>query len=199
MRLKSIATSFVLVYALAWATTAAQAQTYTMESGKTSVTLSAGFVSALQSLRVTPGTIGPTKISGGVAGFPVVAGALDLNNAKGEILHSGGLTLANSAKRVRLQSYIIDTTGVSPVITGIVTVNGVILGRIPLFNLQLPSGLKLPLKPSGDVLTLKGVGVTLNAGAAKALNMVFNVSAFQGGLKIGTANVSAVVNADNGK
>ena len=189
--------NLAVVITVVLAASAAIAQTHTIESGKTTVTLSAGFVSALQSLHVTPGTIGPTTISGGAASFPVVAGALDVNNAKGEIIHSGGLTLADSAKRVRLQSYTIDTTGAHPLITGLVTVNGTLLGRMPLFDLQLPSGLTLPLKPSGDVLTLKGVGVTLDGAEAKALNMVFSVSAFQAGLKIGTANVTTVINSGN--
>ncbi len=194
MRFARLTTNFALALTFVFAAGAAIAQTHTIESGKTTVTLSSGFISALQSLHVTPGVIGPTTISGNAAGFPVVAGALDVNNAKGEIIHSGGLTLANSGKRVRLQSYTIDTTGGAPIITGLVTVNGVFLGRLPLFDLQLPSGLKLPLTPSGDVLVLKGVGVKLDATAAKALNMVFSVSAFQAGLKIGTANVTTVIN-----
>ena len=195
MRLVKLTTTIAIAFTLA--ATAAIAQTHTVESGKTTVTLSSGFVSALQSLHVTAGTIGPTSISGGVASFPVVAGAFDVNNAKGEIIHSGGLTLADSAKRVRLQSYTIDTAGTVPMITCLVTVHGVFLGRMPLFDLQLPSGLKFPLQASGDVFSLKGVGVKLDAAVAKALNMVFGVSAFQGGFNVGTANVTTVINSDS--
>lgn len=192
------ATKIALAVTFALAASVAYAQTYTVESGKTSVALSSGFVSALHSLNVTPGVIGPTMISSGTASFPVVAGALDLNNLRGEVLHSGGLTLADTNTRVRLQSFVIDTTGSKPMITGLVVANGVMVGRIALFDLQLPSGIKLPLTPaSGGTLTLKGVGVNLDSTAAAALNKVFKVTAFQGGLKIGTASVYVMARSDS--
>lgn len=199
MSFTRVARTLSLVLALSF-TAALHAQTYTVESGKTSVTLSSGFVSALKTLGVTPGTIGPTTISNWVATFPAVAGAVDVNNLKGQILHSGGLTLADPKARVRLQSFIIDTTGSSPVITGLVTVNGIIMGRMSLFNVHLPSGITFPLKPTnGDMLALSNVTLTLNSAAADALNKVFSVSAFSGGLKIGTAKVSITVYEDAAK
>lgn len=198
MLVRKSATKFALAITFLLAASIAYAQTYTVESGKTAVALSSGFVSALQSLNVTPGVISPTVISSGAASFPVVAGALDLNNLRGEILHSGGLTLADSNTRVRLQSFVIDTTGSKPKITGLVVVNGVLAGRIALFDLQLPAGIKLPLTPSsGGSLSLKGVGVTLDSTAAAALNKVFKVTAFQGGLKIGTASVYVMARSDS--
>jgi len=58
----------------------------------------------------------------------------------------------------------------------------------------LPAGLTLPLNPErGFFLRLEGVGVTLDAQAAAALNSVYSVTAFQGGLDIGTASVFATV------
>lgn len=196
----SVARKFALAFAFTLASTGLFAQTYTVESGKTSVTLDAGFVSALKSLGVTPGTIGPTTISNGVATFPAVAGAFDVNNAKSQILHSGGLTVADSKARVRLQSYIIDTVSGSPVVTGIVVVNGVILGRMPLFDVHLPSGIKFPLMPAnGDMLSLSNIELTLNSGAASALNQVFGVSAFNSSIKIGNAKLSLTLYEDRGK
>jgi hypothetical protein len=92
---------------------------------------------------------------------------------------------------VKLQSFIIDTTGSTPVITGLVSADGELLGRLTLFDLALPSNLKVPIKLDYGFLVLNGVGVTLDAGAAKALNSVFKVSAFTGGLNIGSAQVIA--------
>jgi len=40
---------------------------------------------------------------------------------------------------------------------------------------------------------LSGVGVTLDPGAAAALNGVYSITAFAGGLDIGTAEVVAIV------
>lgn len=181
--------NLVLVLLLCMSAVASVAQTNTAIFGETRVQLSSEFVSALGTLGVAPGTVFPTRLSRGAVNFPVVAGAIDLTNAKGELLHSGGLTLTAGTTKVQLQSFTIDTTGAQPVISGIVSVNGQLLGRLPLFDLVLPSNIKLPLAPRGGWITLSGVGVKLSATAAGALNSVFNVNAFTGGFNIGSANV----------
>lgn len=163
-------------------------KTETIEGGRTTVALASGFVSALESLGVTPGAVSPTRFRNGTVNFPVTGGAIDLDTAASQILHSGGLTLTAGQTTVTLQSFIIDTTSV-PVITGLVSVNGKLLGRLPLFDLGLPSGITLPLKVYDGQIVLKGVGVTLDSTAAGTLNGVFHVSAFKGGFGIGTAKV----------
>jgi hypothetical protein len=163
-------------------------KTETIEGGRTTVALAGGFVSALGSLGVTPGTVGPTRLHKGSVNFPVTGGAIDLDTASSQMLHSGGLTLTAGQTKVTLQSFIIDTTS-APVITGLVSIDGKLLGRLPLFDLSLPSGITLPLKPYDGQIILKGVGVTLDSTAAGALNSVFHVSAFEGGFNVGTAKV----------
>ena len=179
----------VLTLLLCVATVASVAQTNTAIFGETRVQLSSDFVSALGSLGVTPGTVFPTRLKQGTVNFPVVAGAIDLINAKGELIHSGGLTLSAGGTKVQLQSFTIDTASAQPVISGIVSVNGQLLGRLPLFNLVLPNNLTLPLVPRGGWITLSGVGVKLSDTAASSLNSVFNVNAFAGGFNVGSAKV----------
>lgn len=188
----SLVASIMAVATMLPATGALAQNTVTLASGVTTVTLAGSFVSALGSLDVTPGTVSPTLLRDGKVGFPVTGGAVDLDTALGQILHSGGLTLTAGKTEVTLQSFIIDTTGSKPVITGLVTVNGTLqsFGRVPLFDLALPSGLTLPLKPVYDQINLEGVGVTLDATAAGALNSVFGVTAFTAGFNIGTADVT---------
>jgi len=165
-------------------------QTKTLFAGRTSVKLSSTFTSALTDLNVSVGRVFPTEVENGSVGFPVTGGAIDLYTASGNILHSGGLTLKAGDVKVALQSFIIDTTA-KPVITGLVVVNGKLVGRLPLFDLTLPAGFSLPLHLKENRLVLKGVGVTLDATAAGALNGVFNVNAFTPGFPIGTAQVVA--------
>lgn len=179
-------------------------QTKTLEGGVTKVALSEGFVNALGELGLRAGTVGPTHLRNGVVNFPVTGGAVDLDTAKAQVLHSGGLTLTPASSpesgepTVRLESFIIDTTGSAPVITGLVIVKGALVGRVPLFNLQLPAGITLPLKTQDGQLVLDGVGVTLTSTAAQALNTVFNVTALEGGFNIGTAKVRAFVLDEDG-
>jgi len=183
-----LAAPIVALAMLVSANHASAQKTETIEGGRTTVALASGFVAALGSLDVTPGTVSPTRLHNGVINFPVTGGAIDLDTASSQILHSGGLTLIAGQTKVTLQSFIIDTTS-APVITGLVSVDGKLLGRLPLFDLALPSGITLPLKPYDGQIILKGVGVSLDSAAAGALNSVFHVSAFKGGFGIGTAKV----------
>jgi len=191
--MRHLAKTMILGLTLALATSAVQAQTKTIGFGQTSVALSSGFVSALHTLGLTPGVVRPSDFGDGKVTFPVMGGAFDLQTARGEISHAGGLTLTASSTEVRLQSFTIDTTGPSPVLTGLVVVDDKLVGRVPRFNLQLPAGLSLPVKPSSErVLHLKGVGLTLTSTAAAALNGVFKTNALAAGFEIGTANVYVV-------
>lgn len=168
------------------------APTVVLADGKTSVALSNDFFAALVALRLSAGAVGDGSLRSGVASFPVTGGALDLATAKGEINHAGGLFLAAGSTRVELLSFNIDTSGARPVLTGLVTVNGDFVGRLPLFNLELPA-VNLPLQPQAfNTIFLPGVKVTLSAEAAQALNSVFGVTAFAEGFSIGSASVFGV-------
>ncbi|MFN0109614.1 MAG: hypothetical protein ACKVZH_12230 [Blastocatellia bacterium] len=163
-----------------------------LTDGKTTVTLSNDFLGALVALKLSAGTVGEGTLRSGVASFPVTGGALDLATAKGEINHTGGLVLAAGSTRVELLSFNIDTSGSRTVLTGLVTVNGDFVGRLPLFDLTLPA-VTLPLQPQAfNNLFLPGVKVTLSAEAAGALNTVFGVTAFTQGFSIGTASLFAI-------
>jgi hypothetical protein len=186
----------VLVLLCLMGSTAFAQNTKTVEYGFTTVKLSSTFTGALGSLGVSPGVVWPTRLSeSGTASFPITGGAIDLDTASGNVLHSGGLTLTAGGIETRLQSFIIDTTtSGAPVITGLVIAGNQLVGRVPLFNLTLPADFSLPISAKrGFELSLKGVGVTLTSQAAAALNGVYSVTAFTEGLNIGTADVSAVL------
>jgi hypothetical protein len=164
--------------------------------GTTGVQLSTSFISALKSLNVNVATVPPaaSHLESGLVEFPIVGGIFDLQSAHGQIVHTGGLQLQAGSTVVTLTDYIIDTSDPAKArLTGIVTADGTYAGRIPLFDLTLPT-LNLPIQPIGGLLlTIPNVGVTLNVKAAAALNKVFNVSAFSGGISIGSATVTAFV------
>jgi hypothetical protein len=162
-----------------------------LADGRTSVNLSSDFLGALSTLRVSAAAVGEGSLRSGVASFPITTGALDLASAKGEIDHAGGLALTAGNTTVQLISFKIDTTAATPVLTGLVIVNGDVVGRLPLFDLQLPA-LTLPLQPGAfGTVFVPGVGVKLNKDAAAALNQVFGVTAFVEGFNIGQASVFA--------
>lgn len=160
--------------------------------GKTSVDLSDDLVNALGSLNVSASGFGNTKIRNGVADFLITGGATDLDTTKAEILHSGGLTLTAGNRKVNLTDFVISNLDSSAVLTGAVTVNGNLVSRLPLFNLQI-GGIEALARGSSTNLDLNDVNVTLTNRAARTLNRVFNVDAFTAGFNIGTAQVDSFV------
>jgi len=178
------------------------APTETTRSGATTVTLAPQFLGALQSLAVTPAAIAPGKLVSSAKGvrawFVVTTGAVDLATAggtlKAEISHEGGLSLTAGGTRVELTSFAIEIESGGSLLTGLAVVNDSLVGRIPLFDLDL-SGAGLGL--NGNILKVDDVAVTLNEAAANALNGIFGVSAFQKGFPIGTADVRALLDRRN--
>jgi hypothetical protein len=177
--------NFVLATMIVAFPTLASAGTVNLAIGETTVYLSSGFVSALSSLGVTPGAVGPATLYRGAATFPVTVGIADLTNNYVDLGHVGGLSLTAGSTKVTLVNFQIEALpGNHAYISGIVTVNGAIAGRLPLFDLAIGS----VYQPNKETLSIQNVTVTLDPTAASALNGVFKVSAFAGGFGIGTAS-----------
>lgn len=160
------------------------------ERGKTGVTLDANLIPTLTSLGVTLSPLEPSTMFNAAKGralFPIVSGIFDPVNTTAEISHSGGLVLTGGGVQLVVSSFVINisSTG-APVLTGVATLDGAFVGRIPLFDLDL-SGASITFKMSK--LTVGGVNLTLNADAAATLNAIFGTSAFAGGLPIGAGEV----------
>ncbi|MEY4730874.1 MAG: hypothetical protein RL020_2032 [Pseudomonadota bacterium] len=174
------------------------APTAATSGGFTSVQLDAGFLAALTSLSVAPAAISPGRIisrhNAVIAAFPITAGEADLGTVKAEIDHAGGLSLTGGGKVVQLTSFIIDLTGTAPVLTGLVTVNDSLLGRVPLFDLNLAQS---NVSAKDQLLKVKNVAVTLTDKAAAALNGVFGITALARGFPIGIAAVRARLDSGN--
>jgi hypothetical protein len=150
------------------------------------------FGAALGSLGIAVSKVLPANVSATFGFIPITGGRIDASNAKGEIPHAGGLTLTKGTTRVQLTDFVIDTASGAPRLTGLVAVNGSILGRVPLFDLALrPLTLPLQLPPGPELLQIDGSRMTLTHEAASALNSVFGTTAFAGGFGIGIASVYA--------
>jgi hypothetical protein len=173
----------------AWA-----APTETIRTGATTVELAPGFLEALTSLKVAPAPLSParlfTKRGDARIAFPITTGAADPAGPKVEIAHAGGLSLSASGVRVELSSFLIDVTAGTPRLTGLVVANDNLVGRIPLFNLDLGAS---AVNAGESLLRIGDVGVTLAQEAASALNGAFGTSAFAQGIPIGTAKVRALL------
>jgi len=192
-KLSGILGGFAVSTALALsAPLAIAAPTDPTDGGATTVELAPSFLAALTSLHVTPAAVFPGHIysdkEGVFARFPITTGEIDLGTVKAEVDHSGGLSLTAGSTVVKLTDFIIDLTGTTPVLTGLVIVDGSLLTRLPLFNLSLAHA---TVSAKDERVVVGDVAVTLTAGAASALNGVFKITALGEGLAIGTATVRA--------
>ncbi len=163
----------------------------------TEVTLDAGFVEALTSLKVTPGPVGDATISSaGVASFPITGGNVKYFTpgtvspfVQGILNHDGsGLSLEAGGKEVELENFDVDPG--RSVLTGDVSVDGTEAAPdAPLFFLD---GRTLnPLQANDDdTAVLEGTTVKLKQEAADLLNKTFGIKALKAGLVIGVAKIT---------
>lgn len=165
----------------------------------TKVTLDAGFVEALGTLKLTPAPVGDAKISSaGVASFPITGGTAKYFTpgtvtpyVQGRLDHDGsGLSLtAEGGKVVELTDFVIDP-GAS-VLTGTVTVDGEeAAADAPLFFLDGRTLKPLRTNEDGSKAVLEGTTVKLKEEAAQLLNDTFGTDALQGGFVIGVAKIT---------
>ncbi len=173
------------------------AQINALTGRSTAVKLDAGFVSALESLNVTPGAVGEARITeAGSAVFPISGGNVTYYEpgsvspyVQGMIAHEGaGLSLEAGGKEVELTDFVVDP-GAS-VLTGKVSVDGeVAVESAPLFFLDGRTLNPLEVRDNGTAV-LAGTTVKLKAEAAKLLNETFGIDALEEGLEIGVARIT---------
>jgi len=167
-------------------------------SGKsTAVALDAGFVAALESLKLTPAPVGDAKISkAGSASFPITGGNVTYYKpgsvspyVQGSIDHTNsGLSLTGGGKVVELTDFVVDPG--KSVLTGTVTVDGKEAATdAPLFFLDGRTLNPLEAKDDGTAV-LEGTTVKLKQEAADLLNQTFEVDALEAGLEIGIATIT---------
>ena len=167
-----------------------QAPAVHLTGGVTTVTTAPGVASALLDkgivpLATSPGSQSVLSQGGGPAvrfTFPVTGGRVPLSPLGGRIDHSGGILFLNAAngKEIQVSQFTIDLTHAD--LTGIV--NGNPAARVPLFNLSLSHA---KLAAGKHTVTASGIGLTLTATAAQALNTALGTTLFSAGLNLGTA------------
>ena len=149
--------------------------------GATTLALSDGAASALQSLGIAAAPLKPARAGDDGLRFPITAGKLDAKTYAGQIKHVGGISLTRGETRVELRNFVINVDS-APDLTARVGSS-----RVSILDLDLSDA---KISTSGRRLTIAGVKATLTKAAADALNAAFETDAFAEGLEIGTATVS---------
>ncbi len=162
----------------------------------TAVQLDAGFVDALESLKLTPGVVGDAALTDGSLIFPITGGNVTYYEpgsidpyVQGEIQHDGsGLSLTAGKTTVELTDFVVDP-GTSQLF-GDVTVNGEEAVQ-DAYLFQLDGRTLQPLQTgAGDTAILEGTEVLISEDAAPLLNDTFGTDGVKAGLLVGTAKIT---------
>lgn len=162
----------------------------------TQVTVDEGFVEALTTLGLTPGTVGSASFTDGVFAFPITGGNVTYFDpegevrpyVQGEIQHDGsGISLTAGDTVVELSNFDIDP-GASE-LYGDVSVDGTVAAmHVVIFDLW--GGTLEPLRTEGTNAVLEGTTVHVSDGAAELLNETFGTEQVEGGLLVGEAKIT---------
>ncbi|MET3948365.1 hypothetical protein ABIB49_003086 [Arthrobacter sp. UYCu512] len=162
----------------------------------TAVKLDASFAKALETLKLTPGTVGTAALTDGSLIFPITGGKVDYYDpakdyrpyVQGLISHAGsGFSLTAGDTKVDLTNFTIDP-GTSK-LYGDVAVNGTTAAKQAyIFNLD-GSTLK-PLAKAGDTAVLEGTRVLISDTAAGLLNKTFKTDAVKADMLVGIAKIT---------
>jgi hypothetical protein len=196
---------FALAGTLSLAQPAVAAPSVQLVTGHTTVRLSPELLNALGSLGVTPDNVLPGGLhptdEGASAVFPIPTGELDAEGPILEIIHSGGLTLTAGDTRVALTSFVIENIGNRLRLSGVVKANDSIVGRIPLFAINLTRAPEVTdgTDSAAGTLRVRGAKLKLTGKAAETLNEAFGLDGvFTAGFPIGTARIYARIRDRDG-
>ena len=158
-------------------------------SGVTTLRFTPTFESSLTTSGLAPGAVEESSLLDGLFIFPVVEGAIDIDTARADIMHGGGVELLGQNVTVTFINFIVDTTSAAPQVTADLVVNNALVVRIPLFDVQLPP-LTLPLDTRSGRVSIPATAVTLRSEAAEILNRILATTNFTGGQPVGTSEMT---------
>jgi hypothetical protein len=184
--------AFVCALAIGIAQSATAQSNTSIGSGVTTLRFAPSFESSVATSGLTLGAVDESNVLQGLFLFPVVEGVLDLDNARGEVIHGGGFQLAGPNLNVTFMNLIVDTTGATPYVTADLVVNNAMVLRIPILDAILPP-LTLPLDARDGTIEIPSTSVTLRPEAADILNRILASSTFAAGQSVGVAEMTWVV------
>jgi len=153
-----------------------------LDGEETVLALNAKTAGLLKKNKIAVDPVDPSSVGGEGLGFPIVGGEIDSESLAGTIDHAGGIKFSSGGAGVKLTDFVVDTEA------------GTLTAATPdgpdLLTLDLDlSGLERT-DQDGEIV-LSGITSTLSDEAASALNDVFGVDLFKGGLDTGEITVTA--------
>lgn len=174
-------------------------QGHTIAYGRATINFSASFQQTLSNLGASLTDLNLHPFINGVANYQGTQGVIDLQSGIGEFNTNNGYAVSAGGALIQVQNLTFDFSNPSsPVVTGVFVINGTVQSRVPIFNVQVPSGFSLPFTATSGVAQLNGFTLTLAPAAANTINSTFGGPVLQANSNVGSANVYAVLAASGG-
>ena len=166
------------------ASTRAAGTTYVvLKGGATTLALDSGTAAALTNAGISVAPASEARVRPSGIAFPIQGGLINASTLGGRITHSGGLTFSAGGKDLTIRDFTINTS--KKTLSAYVDEVG---ARLKVLDLRLG---KAKGRVTAKRTTISNVKAVLSEGAASARNAYYATNLFSGGLKIGTATVSA--------
>jgi hypothetical protein len=154
-----------------------------LKGGATTLALDPGTAAALTSAGISVAPASEARVRPSGVAFPIQGGLINAKTLSGRITHSGGLTFSAGGKDLTIRDFTVNTA--KKTLTAYVDQVG---ARLTVLDLRLG---RAKVNVTARHTTISNVKAVLSDGAASALNAYYATNLFSGGLKIGTATVSA--------
>jgi hypothetical protein len=171
-------------------TAVAATGTLRFTGGSLSMAFDREFSGLFEQFNIKASPISPALVSASGITFPVTGGVFQKATRTGEISLSGGIMLETETMTILLTSPMIAVDGADATLSFLVTADGRLLGRMALFDVNLPE------KPFGgrpnlnQPLVVNDISLTLTASYSELLNQRLGVTMFSAGTSAGLADLA---------
>ena len=189
--MRHLVNKVAIAITVAFASATLHAQTPSVVYGRTTIQLNADTF-----LGASVTYLGGNPFQNNAITFEATGGAFALATGAGEVEHKGGILVNASGTILRIQDFTLDTTNpAASVMTALFILNGHVLGRAAMFNVQGAPGTTVPFTLTSGTLQLNDLSLTLAPGGVAFLNQAFGAGSIKPGISVGTASSYIVFTA----
>jgi len=167
--LKFLQVCFALAFTC-FPASALRAQSLSVQGGYISLVHDSTFTTPLRTYGINiTGSANSLAVDKYVPFFNITGGLLDGATGAGEIQTEGGFSYSNNSRAIEVRRFTLDTTGAAPLVSGLVFIDGLPMGRMPLYIIYNIENLAGPLT-AGPFLNRNNLYLVLSASFRNALN-----------------------------
>ena len=161
--------------------------------GYASITLNEDLLKSFSAVGLRITDLFGNDLDDGEVNLPSITGIIDPESGKGGLLFTNGIHLQAQAFKARMQNIAFDNNGSAVVFSGVLSVDGDLLGRQELFIVNAKPVFKLPLEEKSGKMALRTLSLAFAPAFGQIPNGKFGEQFTQTPRTIGTADAFPLV------